>query len=315
MWAGVLTVITVSGSVGYMLIEHWNWFDALYMTVITISTTGFKEVHPMSRWGEAFTMMLSLSGVFLIFGTVGLVAEAVMTDARSGRREARKMAKDVASLRDHVIVCGYGRVGTHVIRELDRDGKDLVVVDVRSDSLRRALDDGHLIVPGDGTSDEVLKKAGVERASVLITCIDSDAENVYVTLTARSLNPKLFIVGRAGNKEVAAKLMHAGADRAVSPYTMAGRRMVELALRPGVVDFIDAALSRGQLEFTMEELEVVANLAGRTVGELRARGIFTMAIQDSPGHYEPTPPDERVLLLGENLLVSGSSEIIHGLES
>lgn len=313
LWALAVFTVMWIGATGYVLTEHWNWFDAWYMAVITLTTTGFREVHNLDTNGQIWTMVLSVVGIFMIFGTVGVVAETVMQDATSGRREARKMARDIAAMRDHFIVCGYGRVGTHVIRELVRDHQEVVVVDVRADSLQRAMDDGHLCVPGNATSDEVLRKAGVERARCLVTCIDSDADNVYVTLTARALNPKLFIVGRAGDREVVPKLSHAGADRSVSPYTMAGRRMVELALRPGVVEFIDAALSRGDMAFTMEEVPVDDLMAGLSVGMLREKGVFTMAIMHGPGDYEPNPADDRRVKAGEHLIVSGSSETIAGL--
>lgn len=225
------------------------------------------------------------------------------------------MARTIDALQHHFIVCGYGRVGSKVARDLIDDGQQVVVIDVRPDSLERARADGYLIVAGDGTSDDVLRLAGVERSRGLVSCIDSDANNVYVTLSARSLNPHLFIVGRAGSEGVDAKLLQAGADRAVSPYTMAGRRIAELALRPRVVDFIDAALSRGDLSFTMEEVEVSAEgpLAAQTVGTLRTRGIFTLAIMRAAGDYEPNPADDRTLRAGEHLIVSGSAQALQDL--
>ena len=225
------------------------------------------------------------------------------------------MARAVAELRDHFIVCGYGRVGSMVARELVEGGQAVVVVDIRPESLEVAVAHGHLVVAGDGTSDSVLTEAGVGRARGLVTAIDSDANNVYVTLSARALNPGLFIVGRASAPGAEAKVLQAGANRVVSPYTMAGQRIAELALRPRVVEFIDAALSQGELAFSMEEVEVGAGgpLDQRTVGALRADGIFTLAIVRGPGAYDPNPPDERVLAVGETLIVSGSAEILRQL--
>ena len=220
--------------------------------------------------------------------------------------------RTIDSLSGHFVVCGYGRVGSLVARELTEDGQQVVVIDIRPDSLERAARDGFLIVAGDGTSDAVLKAAGVERARGLVSSIDSDANNVYVTLSARAMNPNLFIVGRAGAEGVDLKLRQAGADRAVSPYTMAGRRIAELALRPRVVEYIDAALSRGDLAFSMEEVEVGdgSELVGQTVGALRARGVFTLAIMRAPGVYEPNPNDTRTLVPGEHLIVSGSNDAL-----
>jgi len=207
------------------------------------------------------------------------------------------MARTIGKLSGHFVVCGYGRVGSMVARELVEDGHDVVVIDVREDSLRRAEQDGYLVVHGDGATDEVLLRAGVERAKGLVSAIDSDAHNVYVTLTARSLNHRLFIVARAGTANVIDKLLQAGANRAVSPYTMAGRRMINLALRPGVVEFMDAALTKGDMTFGMEEViaDDGSTLAGSTIGELRRRGIFTLAMLHAPGVYEPNPPDDRTV--------------------
>ena len=202
-----------------------------------------------------------------------------------------------------------------VARELVDGGQQVVVVDIRPESLDKARADGLLVVAGDGTSDAVLIEAGVGRAGGLVTSIDSDANNVYVTLSARALNPGLFIVGRASAVGAEAKVLQAGANRVVSPYTMAGQRIAELALRPRVVEFIDAALSQGELAFSMEEVEVGADgpLDGRTVGALRADGIFTLAVVRGPGAYDPNPPDERVLAVGETLIVSGSAEMLRRL--
>lgn len=223
------------------------------------------------------------------------------------------MQTKVDALRGHFIVCGYGRVGSLVAKELREDGQQVVVLDVDAASLQRAADENFLVVPGDGTSDDILVKAGVERARGLVTAIDSDSDNVYVTISARSLNPDLFIVGRASSSAVMKKLTQAGADRAISPYKMAGTRIVQLALRPGVVDFIDAALSRGELSFGMEEVTVDDRLAGTTVGQLRAQGLFTLAIRHENDKYEPTPADERKLEKGESLILSGSTRAMRFL--
>ncbi len=303
------------GTIGYVVLEGWNLSDALYMAVITLTTVGYREVNEMDAAGRVWTMLLAVAGVGIIFGTVGVVAEAVLADAASGRRERRYMHSQIEELRDHFIVCGYGRVGSMVARELVRDGFAVVVIDVRPESLVTAAEDGLLTVTGDGTSDAVLIQAGVTRARGLVTSIDSDANNVYVTLSARALNPDLFIVARAGAEGADLKLLQAGANRVVSPYTMAGRRIAELALRPRVVEFIDAAMSRGHLAFTMEEVEVRPGgpLDGQSVGALRARGVFTLAVVDEPGTYQANPSDDRVLAAGEHLIVTGAASQLREL--
>ena len=314
-WVLAVCGLALVGAFGYMIIEGWNFLDSLYMAVTTMTTVGFREVHELSLAGRIWTMLMALSAIGVIFGTVGVVAENVMADVASGRRKAKRMKRRIDKLNGHFVVCGYGRVGAMVARELVEDGNLVVVIDVKEDSLQRAEDAGYLVVHGDGATEEVLRAAGVERAKGLVSAIDSDAQNVYVTLTARSLNPGLYIVGRAGADNVISKLIQAGADRAVSPYTMAGRRMVNLALRPGVIEFIDAALTPGGMAFTMEEVEAQADglLAGRTIGQLRQHGILTLAVLHAPGDYEPNPPDERLVAAGEHLIVSGASAVLDSL--
>jgi voltage-gated potassium channel len=313
----VLTVcgLALLGALGYMVLEGWSFLDALYMAVTTMTTVGFREVHELDLPGRIWTMLMALSAIGVIFGTVGVVAENVMADVASGRRKAKRMKRMIDQLSGHFVVCGYGRVGSMVARELVEDGRKVVVIDIREESLQRAEDDGYLVIHGDGSTEEVLRAAGVERARGLVSAIDSDAQNVYVTLTARSLNPHLFIVGRAGAENVISKLIQAGADRAVSPYTMAGRRIVNLSLRPGVIEFIDAALTPGGVAFSMEEVAAQAGgpLAGRTIGELRRQGILTLAMLHAPGDYEPNPPDERLVGDGEHLIVSGASDVLDSL--
>lgn len=315
VWVLAVCGLALVGALGYMFLEGWNFLDSLYMAVTTMTTVGFREVHELDWPGRIWTMLMALSAIGVIFGTVGVVAENVMADVASGRRKAKRMKRMIVKLSGHFVVCGYGRVGSIVARELVEDGHTVVVIDVGEDSLARAESDGYLVVHGDGATEEVLREAGVERARGLVSAIDSDAQNVYVTLSARSLNPGLFIVGRAGAENVIAKLIQAGADRAVSPYTMAGRRIVNLTLRPGVIEFIDAALTPGGLAFTMEEVAAHAGgpLAGQTIGQLRQRGILTLAMLHAPGDYEPNPPDERLVAAGEHLIVSGASEVLDSL--
>ena len=310
IWLGVVIGAVVIGTTGYMLLDPgWQLLDALYMTVITLTTVGFREVKDLSDAGRIWTMVLALAGVGLIFGSVGIVAEYLVVEATSGRREAKRMAAAVNKLSGHYILCGFGRVGQTVARELVHSSRKVVVIDILAESLARARREGFLEVEGDATEEATLKAAGIERAKGLITTIDSDAHNVYVILSARAMNPKLFVVARANTEDSEARLMQAGASRVVSPYTMAGHRLAELATRPRVVDFIDAALSHGELAFSMEEVEVIAGNAatdGATVGSLRDTGVFILAVVTGEKSYEPNPPADRVLKAGETLVVSGS---------
>jgi voltage-gated potassium channel len=318
--AWVLAVLTISilGAVGYIVLFGWPATDAMYMTVITLTTVGYKEVRDLNTFPEQlWTMLLAVAGVGIIFGSIGIVAESIISEAASGRREAKRMQEAVGALRDHYIVCGYGRVGSTVAHELVHTGARLVVIDILPASLERAAADGHLVVQGDATDDATLLTAGIERARGLVTTIDSDANNVYVTLSARAMSPGLFIVARANTTGSEDKLLQAGANRVVSPYTMAGRRIAELAIRPRVADYIDAALSHGNLSFSLEEVEVDAAspLLGVTVGRLRADGIVTLAILQQDGAYEANPPETRSISEGESVIASGSTDALAGLRA
>ncbi len=314
-WLLIVVGAAVVGSLGYVVLEGASLGDAVYMTVITLTTVGFREVIPLDDVGRAWTMVLAISAVGIIFGTIGIVAEAVLADVASGRRERRRMVDAVAALHGHFILCGYGRVGTTVARELAQAGIPFVVIDVNPASLEAARGAGYQVVEGDATSDAVLRQAGVDRARGLVTTVDSDANNVYITLSARAINQDLLIVARANEEGAEAKLLQAGATRAVSPYTRAGRQIAELAIRPRVADFIDLALSHGELAFSIEELEVAVDggLAGRTVQSLVEEGLHTLAIVRGPGQYEANPPGDRVLEAGDGLIVSGTSEALRRL--
>jgi voltage-gated potassium channel len=317
-WALVVGLIAGLGALGYVVFFGWSISDAIYMTVITLTTEGYKEVRELNDMGRAWTILVAVAGVGIIFGTVGFVAETFVAEALSGRRQRQRMARTVAALKDHFILCGYGRVGSTVARELQHAGVPVVVIDSFGASTDLAAREGHLIVEGDATHDDILLAAGVTRAKALITTVDTDATNVYVTLSARSLNPKLFIVARANEEGSEAKLRQAGADRAVSPYTRAGRQIAELATRPRVADFIDFALSHGQLAFSIEELEVVAGgpLDGQAVADLTGRGIHVMAIvTHGPRQFETNPPLDRKLEPGDQLIVSGTAEVLRELRA
>ncbi len=315
IWIVVVLALIVGGTLGYMLIAGWPFDDAVDMTIITMTTVGYKEVRELDDVGRLWTMVLAIGGVGVIFGSIGIVAESILSEAVSGRREQRRMKDAVDALRDHFILCGYGRVGSTAARELEHAGIAFVVIDINPESLEIAMRDGYLVVEGDATRDDILRQAGTERARGLITTMDSDANNVYVTLSARAMHRSLFIVARANDEGAEAKLRQAGADRVVSPYTRAGRLIAELATRPRVADFIDFALSHGQLAFSMEEVLVAAGgpLDGRTVGSLVADGIHPLAIVRGPNDYAANPPADRVLVAGDELIVSGTSDTLQRL--
>ncbi len=314
-WVIAVVAAIITFTILFEAIEGWSFSDALYMTVITLTTVGYGEVRPLDESGRVVAMVAAVVGTALLFGGVGIMAEVVLAEIGSGRRERRKMQEQITKLSGHYIVCGYGRVGSTVATELRESGRGVVIVDVLADSVDRAREDGYLIVEGDATDEATLLDAGIERATGLVATIDEDAYNVYVVLSARTLNRQLFIVGRANAPIAEARLKRAGANRIVSPYRMAGHRIAELAVRPAVSDYIDAALSRAHLSFSIEEYRVAKGgpLDGTSVGDLLARGIFTLAIVRGPGEYDANPPAERTLQAGEELILSASRDTLRTL--
>src|SRR5919106_2444201 len=313
VWGALVIAAASIGTLGYVILFGWTLSDAFYMTMITLTTVGFREVAEVGEGARLWTILIAMSGVGLIFGFVGLVAEALVASATSGRRQRRQMVDAIGRLEGHWIVCGYGRVGSAVARELAAEDQAVVVIHQDGDSRERARRDGMLVIEdpalGDATDDAALRAAGIGRARGLVATTDSDGQNVYVILSARTLNQGLFIVGRASTDAAIEKLSRAGADRVVSPYQMAGRRLAALALRPRVVDFLDAAIGGG-VSFALEEVEVAEDgpLAGRSVGDLDQRQGRGLAIVREGRDHEPNPGSDRVLEAGDVLIVVGPSE-------
>jgi voltage-gated potassium channel len=314
-WLVVVVASLATFTFLFWALEAWSLSDALYMSVTTLTLVGFGEVRPLDEVGRIVAMAAAITGAMLLFGGVGIMAEVVLAEIGSGRRERRKMQERIAKMTDHYIVCGFGRVGGTVAGELRDSGRGVVVVDILPESIERARTAGYLVVEGDATTEVTLLAAGIDRAAGLVATIDEDVYNVYVVLSARTLNGGIFIVGRANLPAAEARLKRAGADRVVSPYTMAGHRLAELAVRPAVSDYIDAALSRAHLSFSIEEYRVVAGgpLDGTTVGDLLARGIFTLAVVRGPGEYDAHPPSDRRLQAGEELILSAGRDTLRAL--
>jgi len=230
----LLAVIIVFGTGGYMLVEGWSPFDAFYMTIITISTVGFSEVHPLGTAGRVFTSVLIVSGVGTMLYGFGVFAETLSEGHFLEFRRVRRLQRQVSELRDHFIVCGYGRMGTQVVGEFQESNHAYVVIDNNPEAVERLRHESRLHIEGDAADEQILKEAGIEHARGLISAVDSDERSVYITLIARALNPRLWIVARAGQPGSIRRLELAGANKAVSPYLMAGHLMAEMALNPTV---------------------------------------------------------------------------------
>jgi voltage-gated potassium channel len=315
-----LGAITVIGVLGYIVFEGWSFTDALYMTVITVTTVGYREVRPLDTTGQLWTMVLLITGVGTLFYAAVSSVELVVEGAIRGYFGRRRMQAAVGKLNGHYILCGYGRVGRQVAREFARDGVPFVVVDQEPGIIEECLVEGYLALLGEASDDTVLEEAGVRRARGLVAAVDSDADNVFVVLSARKLNPKLNIVARASSDESAAKLEIAGADRTLSPYAVGGRRLASLATQPLVVDFLDI-VTRGEkgLEFRLEEFGVPEDsfIAGQTIGELRIgerTGAMILATRNSEGTFDTSPSASDRIRAGDTLIVLGTREQISRLE-
>lgn len=307
----LVVVALVYGTLGYMLIEGWNALDALYMSLTTIVTVGFGEVHPLSDAGRIFTMTLILGGTGAILYTLGVFAEAVAEGRFAEYRRHRRMRNEIDALRGHFIVCGYGRIGTQIVREFERQRIPYVVVEVNPEPLARLRKEGKHHVEGDAASEDVLRSAGIERAKGLLAVVDSDERCVYITLSARALNPALFITARAGQPESQRRLELAGANRVVSPYGMAGRLMAQLAVRPAVVDVVEQ-MQHGTGSIGIEEIIVAPTCAvrGRTLREaglLETGQARLLALRRDDGALHVNP-EETLRIEEDDLVVAMGSD-------
>lgn len=255
------------GTVGYILVERWDPLDALYMTLTTLTTVGYREVHPLTTAGRIFTMTLMMYGVIILFAVVAAVTQMIASGELGEPLRRRKMERRIDALRDHYVICAYGRVGRAAAEELQQQGVPFVVVEPLAELVPLMDEHGIPFMSADPTQEAVLKHAGIDRAKGLVCAVDSDAINVYITLTARVLNPKLSIVSRASSPESVDQLQRAGADRVVSPYVLSGKRMAFLALQPSVVEFFDMVTVAPNLRLEEVVIRPGSPLDGRTIGE------------------------------------------------
>lgn len=303
--------LTVIGTVGYEVIdERYSLLDSVYMTLITITTVGYQEVHPLSGSGRIFTMLLLLGGVLTFFWAAGEVVQVVVSGQLQKALRRRRMERSLNDLDNHFIVCGYGRMGRHVSMHFSEHGYPFVIIDENPDLLKGfSLRHGIPLV-GDASSDPILKKARIDRARALITVTGDDADNLFITLSARLLNEKLYVVSRAEDESTQEKLLRAGASRVVTPYVLGGVSIAQAVLRPTVVEFIDLATGSEHIELQMEEVHLKqgSSLIGMPIMESMLRkqhGIFIIAIKKKSGKMEYNPPGDTVLEIGDTLVALG----------
>lgn len=301
-----------------MAVERWGFFDSLYMTIITLTTVGYMEVHPLSNIGRAFTIILILTGVGTMLYVLSVGARILLEGELREIFGRRKLSKRIEKLEDHYIICGYGRMGKIICREMIQSNAPFIIAE-KDPGVIASIDKDVLAVQGDSTQDAVLKEAGIEKAKGLISVLSTDADNLYVVLSARGLNPKLRIVARASDEGVEQKLLRAGADNVVSPYFIGGLRIAHSILKPAVVDFIEFATKSGNIELQMEEIRVkesspITDKALDECGIRKELGIIIVAIKRASGEMEFNPKSTSVIKRGDTLVAMGETKQLKALE-
>lgn len=317
--AGTLVLTLAIGTAGFVIIDHYPWFDALYMTLITISTVGYGETHPLSRGGRVFNSFLIIFGVTIMLLAVGAMTQAIIElelNQYFGKRRTKKM---IDLLHDHYIVCGFGRVGRGAAAELKRAGMLFLVVDSNEERVEWAMKMGMLAVLADATDDETLREAGVMRAKGLIATLQSDADNLFVILSAKALNPTLQISARIASEQSEKKMRLAGADHVFAPYDMTGNRMAQVMIRPHVSQFIDFTTKGMGLDVGIEQVRIPGSseFVSKTIQQLQIRrdlGVIILAIRKSDGQMLFNPPAEAEIQAGDFLIAMGESAHLHKLE-
>ncbi|TMC83000.1 MAG: potassium channel protein, partial [Chloroflexi bacterium] len=294
------------------LINGWDLLDSFYMVIITISTVGYTEVHPQGPAGRLFTSGLIVIGVATMLYGFGVFAETLADNAFGRYRRERQLQRDLKHLRDHFIICGYGRIGTQIVAEFEEHKVPFVVIDQTEEALERIRAEGRLHIEGDASKEDVLLQAGIERARGLVSAVDSDERAVYIVLAARAFNPKLYIVARAGRPDSIRRLELAGATRTISPYVMAGHRMAELAIRPAMVDLLDT-LHHGEAGIGVEEM--VMTPASKAIGStLEEAGLLApsaarvLAVRKTDGTVNVNPPASARLEEGDLVIALGTED-------
>jgi len=317
-WSAFLLALLLVGSLGFVWLEGWNFFDALYMTVTTLTTVGYGETHPLDRAGRIYNMVLILAGMGVMFYIIGSLARVVIEGELHAVFGRRKLIKHIKRLKNHYILCGFGRIGEIIARQLKDRGLALVVIENDPALLDRLEASGFYFINGDATREEVLWEAGIERAKGLISVVSSDAANVYVVLTARSLNSSLFIVARGEDPGSEKKLLRAGADKVESPYEMGGQKMAQTIMRPTVVTFMELAMKEG-VDWTMEEIAVgfASPLQGVRLADSGIRqnlNLILVAIKRADGEMLFNPSHETPILAGDTLIALGLRKNLDALE-
>jgi voltage-gated potassium channel len=312
-------VIVLVGILGYELIEKWTPLESIYMVITTLFTVGFQEVHPLSSAGKIFTMFIIVGGVGSAIYAAGQAVEIIVEGEMTGYRKRKRMDKKIKDLKNHHIICGFGRVGHRVAEVFEASQTSFVVIDSKRETLDELEAKGIPSIIGDATSDSILLEAGIQSAKGLVACSDSDVANVYVTLSARVLNPNLNIVARAAFKDTEKKLLMAGANRVISPYFISGNRMAALAMRPITSDFLDLVTHGGQVDFSLYEISVPEGspLIGKSISEANIRsrsGTLILAVKKSDNSFDLQPNAHTLIEKTDTMIAIGTQEQFDKLE-
>lgn len=310
---GLLAVILCIGTFGYAYFESMPIYDAFYMTVITISTVGFSEVKPLSNVGRAITIIIIISGITILTYTLGQIFKIFLEGEMLRILGRRKLEKQIAGLTNHFIICGYGRIGEIISKELVAENIPFVVIEEDSNKIDQMEKDQVIYLNKDATSDDALRKAGIAHAKGLVAAVQSDADNVFITLSAKGLQPDIFVLARASDEKNQEKLVRAGANRVVSPYLLGGRRMAQILKSPTVVDFIDTATVDSPLGLRMEEAVIGSEsyIAGKNLIDSHLRkdfGVIIAAIKKPTNEMIFNPTPNEILEAGDILVAIGKTE-------
>ena len=317
--AGLISITLLTGTVGFVLIEDYSWFEGFYLTLTTITTISSEGVRPLSHAGRVFNSFLIVFGVSAMFLSIGAMTQTIIElelQDRYGRRRTRRM---IDQLQDHFIICGFGRVGRNASYEFQRTKASFLIIDRNEERIAKAASAGMLAIVADATRDDSLRQAGVLRAKGLIAALPSDAENLFIILSAKTLNPGLTVVTRVSEEEAGEKLRRAGADTVLTPYAMAGRQLADALLRPHIAEFLDFAGNGVGPKVTMEQISVAARAgaARKKLGEipeLQNSGVMVIALRKQSGGSIFHPPSESEISEGDVLIVMGERERMQELE-
>jgi voltage-gated potassium channel len=315
----ILIVILLIGSMGYMIIEKWNFLDSLYMTVITITTVGFREVGTVSEAGRIFTIFIIFSGMGIIAYILGLAAQAMVEFQVGAILGRRKLGRTLRSIKNHYVICGFGRIGKIITRELKENNIPMVVIDNNQETVQTLEEERIPCIVDDATSEDVLIEAGVVRAKGLIAVVASDADNLFITMSARGLNPSLFIVARADEEQSEKKLLRVGANRVVMPYLIGGRKMAQTIIKPAVTDFLEFTVHNRDIGLEMGELVVSEKSPLRGIalvdsGIRQETDVIIVAIRKQKGEMKFNPSSKTRIEAGDTLISLGKKDDLKKLQ-